>query len=825
MIDLYQAGGASLLVTSKPAMSLKQGEFSDFTNFINRYGVPEVRKSDTALSTTGITGTVFYGSWSGTISGVEYALFAIKNSTKVDIYDSTAASAWTKRSVSSGPYGDTRLDDTLSSTNGVTFQAIHDPVLGEAVIISDGTTVLLWQPSSVNGERLRKVQSVSSATSGPSSTVMVQTFNLCEVVNTTQLARTGTTWTAGSGANGVFVVNTPQSSGDTLEISLAPSGNLSSGGNQFAIFCTVPNVTYDFFSACKLELAQSGGGAYVTIFDPSTSSVGGIAPTVELFENYSINGISQTAMLVTYFVPNVFTNSFTKMKFTYKGTATQFAAGTLQIYGFVNGGTGTSRDAPPAGYQNYAFCYRNSATGVESAMKIMDSSNASGNPLWMYYSSSLGPSTLSGTFPVSNTLVGQWTVCDTTPLSVSSDGAFDQFCLYRKDSGSSDYFFVDYTTYTSWSGSAWALTAGTYSTAITDTKGTNALNYERPAPSAYNIAPVGFVCAGWANGRLFTGTTNEYKFSEYKYPLRYALTVDVNAYTRSSGGFRFASESPKQFFSLVGDANLDRIAIATDKGCYAISGLDTFSIMRPGRISQFGTNSPKSFSTRRETSFFLDDARRIHTFPQHQEFDKLSTNVKDILDGIPSAYISKACSGVFDDFYYLFYTPSGQTVNNRAIVIDLISGSLSRFSFSLGVTSVVVNGSRLLGFMSDGTILNIASGSSTVSGVSIATREYKADQRMGSYWSGKRQRIFVDDDPNTITASWTAYPSGSSVTDAALSENSAGSDVRTDRYTAINKAIRGKTIKFGLSGTMNAGTRLYEWQVEAEGRSSGADVS
>jgi hypothetical protein len=307
--------------------------------------------------------------------------------------------------------------------------------------------------------------------------------------------------------------------------------------------------------------------------------------------------------------------------------------------------------------------------------------------------------------------------------------------------------------------------------------------------------------------------------------MRFAKAVDVNAYDRSAGGYKFASETPKSFFALIGDANLDRVALTTDKATYSISGLDTYSLMRPGRISQFGSASPKTFSTRREFTYWLDDARRIHSYPSNPELDRLSINVKDILDGISTANGKLACSAVFDDRYYMFYAPSGQSVNNAAIVVDLISGTLTRDTYTVGVASAIVNGSRLLAFMSDGTMRQLESSTpATVTGVSVVSRELGT---ANDSWMAGRQRIYSDGAAaTTATLTWTPYKvgaAGAKTTTMSLAP-SAG-ETRTDTLCALGTGVKGRSIQMEFSGNMPSGTKFYAWQVEADGRVQEAGTS
>jgi hypothetical protein len=803
-IPLYQAGMPSTMVSSRPAMTLGPTEFADLTNVRNRYGVLEARKSDEAWSTTGLpTPTVFYGAWSGTIGGVEYALSAVKNETAVDIYDSADGHAWTNRSQSSGAYGNTKLDATKAEAVGITFQPIHDPVLKEAVLISDGSKTLIWQPTAYNSQRLKLVKSFDNLLSNQNNFRIVKGFPQSQPPFYFTGSDTGTAFTYVAGPT--VVVNNPQGTADSgfatnyFEIEI-PGGLDSLFGNQIGILVKVPSLGYDVLSSCALRIQNDTGT--VVVYDP-TDNDGPGSLTVEQFED--LPDLNADCLLYTYALPAT-AGILRKLRFGYQGTSTQFTADSIVILALVLGGTG------PASIPNYAVTYFNSATGVESPPIVLDSSTATGQTLWNLFASSLYLGmTYSTPFPHSSVLKGNWTIADYSGRIV--DG-FDKLNLYRKDAGSSEYLFTSSRTNLTYSGS-WGFVVSNYAD-VDDTKDETGLDSERPSPSVYNIAPPGFSCSAFANGRLFVGSKSEYQFSEYRFPMRCALSVDVDAFDRSGGGFRFASENPKAFFYLSGDANLDRIAIATDKATYSISGLDAYSIMRPGRISQFGTFSPKSFGTRRDVTFFLDDARHLRVVPGGDDLDKNSFAVKNILDGISTDRIGKTVGATFDDRYYLFYTPSDGDKNKHAFVFDLLSGTLTKDDYlDIGVNAAVTFKSKLLGFMSDGNIRQLETGTSNVT-INISSREIGTD---GDSWQAGRQRVYCDDTNSSVTLKWTGFKSGEFITDT-ISTNADGTDVRTDRLTSLGKSMRARSIQFAINGTVPGGTKFYHWSVEQEDRVS-----
>jgi hypothetical protein len=198
-------------------------------------------------------------------------------------------------------------------------------------------------------------------------------------------------------------------------------------------------------------------------------------------------------------------------------------------------------------------------------------------------------------------------------------------------------------------------------------------------------------------------------------------------------------------------------------------------------------------------------------------------DVKNILEGIPAARIPFVNSAVFNDRFYLFYTQEGRTVNDYSFVLDLMTGTIARefYGDGKGVVTTFQFEGNFIGCLSDGTAIEFeASPTGSVSGCSVLTREINA---MNDTWMAGRQVVYCSDSASTPNAVWNNYPEGDNVT-SAIDLNADGSNVRTNRYTALGKGIRGKSVQLGLSGTILGGTKIYQWQVETEDRVSGADV-
>jgi hypothetical protein len=195
----------------------------------------------------------------------------------------------------------------------------------------------------------------------------------------------------------------------------------------------------------------------------------------------------------------------------------------------------------------------------------------------------------------------------------------------------------------------------------------------------------------------------------------------------------------------------------------------------------------------------------------------------EVLEGIPTARLPYVHSAVFGDRFYLFYTPSGGTVNNFAFVLDLLTGTIAREAYGSGkgvVTTFQFEGA-FVGCLSDGTAIRFeASPTGSVSDCSVLTREINAAV---DTWMAGRQYVYCSDSASTPNVVWNNFPEGQTVT-SAISLDAAGTEVRTNRASALGKGIRGKSVQLGISGTILGGTEIYQWQVETEDRVTGADV-
>ncbi len=609
-----------------------------------------------------------------------------------------------------------------------------------------------------------------------------------------------------------------QATSSTLTLNFSSAIN-STNGRQFAMLLATPDADCDIFRNCKVEL-YVGAIPYV-IHDPQGTDYNECS-----LENFTDPNITYTTtpgsvpqktlqLYVWAIQHDNYSGDVTKAVFTYKGATNRYKATALEILSAGISGTSV------AGVPNYAVSYVDTHTGAESGAVVLNSERATG--AMVTYPTSTG--TKYFPFPLSYSLRMNWSVkvSPTVPAS-SYDGLF----LYRKDPGSSGYFYVSGSAvYTSiWTGSSW-LSLAPYT--VTDTRDETGLDPERPAPTAYNTVPsisgsaIGFTCSAFANNRLFVGSLGQYQFSEYRFPLRFSLGVRLDDSPLTAGGFKFANENPQAFAPLLGDINLDRIALFTDKGAYALAGFDAYSLMRPARLSQFGTLSPKSVVTRRDTVFMLDDARHLRSIPEESGLETRSHDVKDVLDGIPSPTlpatygISKAWGAVYDDRYHLFYCKSGDTSNKYSFVIDLISGTLVQDSYATGIVCTFQFGGKLIGVKSDGTGTQLESGTSDVT-VNVLSREIVTD---GDSWLMERQRIYADSNAGkSLTMSWTGFPIGAAPITSSIPLDPVASSVRIDVSTALGKGISGRSIQAGFTGAIPGGKKIYEWEFETENRVS-----
>lgn len=813
-IPLFVPGQGATMVTDRPAMTLKQGEFADLTNFRCRDGALKVRPATSTWAFTGLPATPeFCASWSGTYLGQTYVILAIKNGTAVDLYDSPDGLAFTKRSaVAAAPqiYPDTSLSYANWQANGITFIPFKNQFAQEGVLISDGVSSVVWCPE-LNLLRVRKVSAFTG--DQPKDCAMTGScYFLWNGADITTISGTGSatfTYTEPFGVQ-VAIAN-PQTNGNQLELQFTAGSYSLTQGSQLFLLVAQTDVSCTIFESCKLEVYN--GTTWFTIFDPTGTDNND--PSVEVLDDDY--GIGSPSILYTWGLintPNTITGSLSRIRFTYTGTTTKYTAATIQILAVGGGAKGV------AGTPDYGVSYYSNANFCESPFTVLDSAKASGALITMLTSAG----TKYFKFPISDVLRLYWSV---KPAPYVDPSIYNVLILYRRDPGSTQYLFCASQLINTWTDS---LSVPNYtwvafgSTQVLDEVDETGLNPEIPAPSAYNGVIGGFTCGTVANDRVIVGSSTGYKFSEFKFPLRFSSIVDPDNFDRSSGKFAFPSEVAKAIVVFPTNAMVQQVGIFTDQSLYSLSGLDAYALLRPGLVSRYGTKSGKSVATRRGDTFILDDALHITQFPPNATTTARSMDVKNILEGIPTARLPYVNAAVFGERYYLFYTQEGRSVNDYAFVLDLLSGTLQREFYGNGkgvVTTFQFEG-NFVGCLSDGTAIKFeATPTGSVPGCSVLTREVNA---MVDTWSAGRQIVYCSDSSSTPNAVWNNYPEGQTVT-SPINLDSAGTEVRTERYTALGKGIRGKSVQLGLSGTFIGGTEIYSWQVETEDRVSGADVS
>lgn len=811
-IPLFIPGQGATMVTDRPAMTLKPGEFADLTNFRCRDGALEVRPATATWTFTGLPSTPeFCASWSGTWFGATYVVLAIKNGTAVDIYDSPDGLAFTKRSgvaADTGIFPNTSLTYASWEANNITFVPISDQFGQQGVLISDGLDTVLWCPA-LSTLRVREVTAFTGEQPKDCSMTGAPNF-LWDGASLATISGSGSATFAYTEPAGVQVaVASPQTNGNQLEFTFTNTINVTLGSQLFLLMAQ-SDVTCTIFESCKVEVYN--GTSYFTVYDPTGTDNND--PSVEvLADDY---GIGSQSVLYTWGLTNslnTLTGSLSRIRFTYYGTTDKYAAATLQV---LAAGVGT---LGIAGTPDYGVSYYSSYNFCESAFTVLDSARATGVQTAM-----LGTAgTKYFSFPISDVLRLAWTV---KPIPTVSPSIYNGINLYRRDPGSTIYLYCASEGIADWTGHA-GIPADTWVAvgdgAVLDNVDETGLNPEIPAPSAYNETISGFTCGVVANDRAILGSSTGYRFSEFKCPLRFSQVIDPDNFDRSSGGFNFPSEVAKAIVVFPTSSMVQQVGIFTDQSLYSISGLDAYALLRPGLVSRYGTKSGKSVAVRRGDTFILDDALHITQFPASQATRNRSMDVKNILEGIPTARVPFVNAAVFGERYYLFYTQSGRTVNDYSFVLDLMTGTIAREFYGNGkgvVTTFQFEGA-FVGCISDGTAIQFeASPTGSVAGCSVLTREITAQF---DTWMAGRQVFYTSDSASTPDAVWNNYPAGDTVT-SSISLDSDASDVRTNRYTALGKGIRGKSVQLGLSGTMIGGTQIYSWQVETEDRVSGADV-
>jgi hypothetical protein len=208
-------------------------------------------------------------------------------------------------------------------------------------------------------------------------------------------------------------------------------------------------------------------------------------------------------------------------------------------------------------------------------------------------------------------------------------------------------------------------------------------NYNREAPSAFH-SPIPIAAVSeYLNQRLFAGAikdaTGQYAYGDYYYswdrnPFRFQQVQE----DEFRGGYgQIAGERIMAFrLSASGALGSGRVFMFSDQWLYSMgesgpfsdAGLPASEIGRPVRIGPHGTLSPRAPAVAYGALLWPDQDGQIMRLGNGGIQNISRGQVDDRLDAMVASRKANV-SGVFwKDRYYLAYTPSGETTNEKVLV-------------------------------------------------------------------------------------------------------------------------------------------------------------
>lgn len=372
--------------------------------------------------------------------------------------------------------------------------------------------------------------------------------------------------------------------------------------------------------------------------------------------------------------------------------------------------------------------------------------------------------------------------------------------------------------------------------------------FTKPIPSGGPMAVSGdrfFV--GSLNGPGSSATRDTMAFSDKRMPNRFTLLTQVvqgQVQPGSGGEALFAGETiwsivPQNSGIYAGDA----VIVHTDKAVYQAQGVDAIQLGRPTNLGPYGTVSPGSVKAFQNDIVWVSPEKELRTLGQ--SLGSLSSRqVEDVLTGIPAARLAYVEAETFRDRLYIAYTPSGGSLNTRALVFDArvggwsddLIGTSTGASFCKWAARNVSGVKRLLALDTTGWTfeydLSTAAGDRYVTATTTQQPVMRLVSKVLSRSMMERFRLgdvaIVSDDMGAVEwdTIYTERKTSDSVT-GKLNMNGAGDKVwRLNRGTNENERVGqiGLGVQLEITGSAAPGKKIYSLGVWLEDQGTdGAD--
>lgn len=611
---------------------------------------------------------------------------AVAAPTLVALYSSTNGYAFEEVTAASGAYGNTRLTDSGAN---VAFQAVSNVsptgVSTDYLIAQNGIAYpTVYSTTAVNSAYCVGIKPVAAPTTYETTTPTLSCggylsmSNLGSPNNTTTPGGVTTQsqfyFSVASPVAIAFQLETSLSAGYSAAITTSSSAYSFTGTTQLCLAVSLNSGFDSILVTLRLDVYDYLSSSWITVYDPNPSAPVGSPPTEVAFGSniglfpgavFAYNNESMAGLQIggiRYVAPATISNPIAPI------------AGII-VAVYAGGSIST-----PAG-SGLAVSYFNSGSKTESAGVILPVPSVTPTL------TSVGMVGLANqSLPLSPSLY--YNLSAPALASAQYGMGVDTLNIYVAFPGSTTYGYaqsVNLATYASgWSNSA---SVGTLVTAT-------AIPVETyTSPDAYIVSAPAGTCMAGGGGRLLVGSGSQYWFSEYPFPFRFRLALDVsNGVARSSsGGYCTLPNAEKcAGFAVSGASALGTSSfyLFTNASTYNITGPDGVSLSSPTLLASVGCSAPDSIAVYRDSIFFLDDNYQIIKFSYGQSQFYFYQNVnsyqlmlplsKRVVDdqtrAIPASRLAFAQGCAVYDRYYFAYTPGGGTANTLMLVFDMTTG-------------------------------------------------------------------------------------------------------------------------------------------------------
>lgn len=544
-------------------------------------------------------------------------------------------------------------------------------------------------------------------------------------------------------------------------------------------------------------------------------------------------------------------NGVIGLKIEWKALNRPLFSMTCTVYGVVRSGN------VPGG-TDFALTYMNSGSQAESRGVFLPPPMA-GQKLSAYF---LQPPGSAGTdinrinVPVIEGLYYCYRINAKMTTNAELQKGVDRINIYRRDPGALDYYYVatrlvsTYNTSTHvWQPQWPAETFGTQS--LLDTTPFSAVDVSRPCPDAFQKCLPKGTAMLYANNRLYVGgrastaraeSTILY-VSEDRNPFRFREEVrynspsspDLTSAVRNDMG----NEIIQAFQDIPGGApGLSTVLMWTNHGLYLFDGFDAYSLSRPRRISDSGTNSPWSIATDEQTIYWLDQQMRVRMRSGGSEIAISRLRVDDKLLAIPPASRRFAAGVAMQNRYLLAYTRPGDAGNRYALVYNQISGEfesndyynelpatgVGRFHKIIGSTAPISLAAWTAGFQPQ--LWQMFDPTVTQQQVVLNMTTRELHNHMWEPFKVGRMGIVCSDMAAEIITNRTVKPTTGSTTGSINLDGPNAYTWRWDLDDPVNQGnvrAQGLTAQFQYTGFVPPGGKIYSLVVELWDASSSPD--